>query len=135
MLYLYFSAFLVNLHKNFGLLRNFNEVVNFSRNFVWLTGKQVRIEVAHRKLRNDDVRALYIRSLSSTSKNFLLVSKMDSFSDRTEIESLAKRPKLDFSDSNEGVLCNGINFSRNSSNEISSIGPSEGKFYKICLIV
>lgn len=143
MSYLYSSAYLLNVHKNFWLPRNINQYVTALRKIsFWSIGKQGKkdtkcttnaIEVAQRKRIIVTTGALYFRYQST--RIFLLVSNMDSLSDRTENESLAKRLKLDLSGSNEGVLCNGGSFSNISTTADGAIGHTEGKFYKICLIV
>lgn len=60
------------------------------------------------------------------------VLKMDSYSDREEHESSAKRLKLDRRDSYGSVLCNEIGFSNFSAPIDAQIDINEGNFCKIC---
>lgn len=60
---------------------------------------------------------------------------MESYSERQEHESRAKRIKLDFGVFNTGVLCNEDGFSNFSSSIGGHIETPEGKNYKICLVV
>lgn len=69
------------------------------------------------------------------SKRILFVSKMDSYPDVQEHESCAKRIKLDICESDIGELCNGGGFSCFSTSARGPIDITEGKIYKICLIV
>lgn len=60
---------------------------------------------------------------------------MDSYTERQEHESSAKRIKLDIGEFNTRVLCNEDSFSNFPSSIDGHIETPEGKYYKICLVV
>lgn len=76
-----------------------------------------------------------LRHLLPVMQKTLIRVKMDSLSQHDEHESCAKRLKLDLGESKSGVLCDGGAFGEFSAFRDIHIDGSEGKIYKICLIV
>lgn len=93
-----------------------------------MNGRQDRAKKPGKNMGETNARAIYFRHHPEIS----FVLKMDTYPDRKEHESCAKRIKLDLREPEVGVLCNESSFSNFSTSIEGPIDANEGKNSKIC---